>query len=345
MLVFLLTCLAFMHIAVIYSLPTRRALATPYAAADEDTKDSAVAVAKELSSKSVQVELVPVSEDSINDIPKIAADCVFNLIEWDGLDIGLSIAAFGKLESLGIPFTGVSSAVLEKVANKIDMKKALREAGLPTPGWQVFEKGNELLDPSLAFPLIVKPLYEHCSIGLTYEAVVEDKKNLASVVRHRIRHYKQPVFAEEFIVGREFQVTVLDQTHGLTVLPPAEIVFDEKGTKAFLTYASRWIEGHPEYDLSDVVLATVTPSLQKKLEDVSIGAFRSLGYRDYARLDIRVTDEDVYILEANANPGLEDDEAYGMSVSFHAAGMTFTDFLWEIVTSCLRSTRNLQSTD
>lgn len=326
-----------MNITIVYSLPTRRALATPYAAADEDTKDSAIEVAKELSTKKdVGVELVPVSEDTIDDIENIRADCVFNLIEWDGLDIDLSIRAFEQLEALGIPFTGVSGAVLARVANKIDMKQALKDVGLPTPGWQVFQKGNEPIDSKLTYPVIVKPLFEHCSIGLTYDSIAEKPSQLPTIVATQIAHYKQPVFAEEFIIGREFQVTVLDRPGGLSVLPPAEIVFDEKGTRAFLTYASRWIEGHPEYDLSDVVLATMTPTLKKKLEEVSLGAFRSLGYRDYSRLDIRVKDEDVYILEANANPGLEDDEAYGMSVSFHAAAMSFADFLWEIVGSALR---------
>ncbi|MBI3577247.1 hypothetical protein HY086_04380 [Candidatus Gottesmanbacteria bacterium] len=325
-----------MRISVVYSLPTRRALATPYAAADEDTKDSATEVAKELSTKGVEVELVPVSEDTIDDIGKIRADCVFNLIEWDGLDLSLAVDAFRKLEFVGIPFTGVSSVVLEKVANKIAMKQALYDAGLPTPGWQIFEKGSEAIDPTLTFPAIVKPLYEHCSIGLTYEAVVEDKKNLASVVRERIDQYKQPVFAEEFIIGREFQVTVLERADGLSVLPPAEIIFDEAGTRAFLTYASRWIEGHPEYETSSVELAKLTPELKKSLATISLKAFSTLGYRDYSRLDIRSRDNDVFILEANANPGLEDDEAYGMSISFHAAGLSFADFLWEIVNSCLR---------
>lgn len=325
-----------MKITVVYSLPTRRALATPYAAADEDTKDSAVVVAKELSAKGAEVVLLPISEDTIDTIANIKADCVFNLIEWDGLDVALAIAAFKQLEPLDIPFTGVSNSVLQNVANKIDMKKALRTAGLPTPGWQVFEHGNEPVEANLIFPVIVKPLYEHCSVGLTYESIAERREQLLPIVTKQLMQYKQPVFAEEFIIGREFQVTVLDRTSGLSVLRPAEIMFDEEGTRAFLTYASRWIEGHPEYGTSSVKLAKLTPELEKLLTDVSLQAFQALDYRDYSRLDIRTRGNEIFILEANANPGLEDDEAYGMSVSFHAAGLTFADFLWEIVQSCLR---------
>lgn len=328
-----------MRIAVVYSLPTRRALASPFAATDEDTKKSAIAIAKELLSKGADVTLVPVSEDTVDQISAIRADCVFNLIEWSGLDTPLAIIAFGVLERLNIPMTGPPAVAFEQVANKVDMKKMLRSSGLLTPGWQLFESGKEPLDPMLLFPVIVKPLYEHCSIGLTYEAVVESPQKLLSVVAAQRAQYDQPVYAEEFIIGREFQVTVLDRLNGLRVLPPAEILFDETGTRAFLTYASRWIEDHPEYETSSVELAKLTPELEKSLADVSLKAFRTLGYRDYSRLDIRMRDNEVFILEANANPGLEDDEAYGMSVSFHAAGMSFADFLWEIVGSCLRRSK------
>ncbi len=324
-----------MNIAIVYSLPSRRALASRFAAADEDTKVSAVVIGKELISKGIDVTLIPVSEDSINDITHIRADCIFNLIEWSGLDTPFAIQAFQALEHLHIPLTGPSASAFESVANKVDMKIQLRNAGLLTPNWQLFESGNEYVDPVLAYPVIVKPLYEHCSIGLTYEAIVDDPKNLLSVVMYQLAQYNQPVFAEEFIIGREFQVTVLDRPDGLAVLPPAEILFGEKGTRAFLTYASRWIVNHPEYKTSHVALAKLTPALLNNLQKVSSNAFHILDFADYSRLDIRTRGEEVYILEANPNPGLEDDPAYGMSVSFHAAGMTFADFLWEIVTSCL----------
>ncbi len=335
-----------MHIAVVYSLPTRRSLATPYAATDEDTKISAEAVAAALSVKDAEVTLLPIAEDSITDIKKIRADCIFNLIEWDGLDMALALRAFGLLESLGIPFTGISKGALEGIADKIRMKEQLMAAGLPTPAWQLFKTGKEKIDPATNFPVIVKPLYEHCSVGLTHEAVVDTPADLLRVVAKQITHYGQPVFAEQFIVGAEFQVTVLEQQGRLTVLPPAEILFTTSGTRAFLTYGGRWMPGHPDWMNSLVVLSAAAPGLKTTLADVSTRAFQTLSYRDYSRLDIRVNSgnpkdsrnwqDRVYILEANANPGVEDSTGYGMSVSFHAAGMNFIDFLWEIVASALR---------
>jgi len=325
-----------MHITVVYSLPTRRSLATAYAATDEDTKTSAQAVAAALALKDAEVTLLPIAEDSIADIKKIRVDCIFNLIEWDGLDMALAIRAFEELESLGIPLTGVSKAGLVGIADKIKMKQALVAADLSTPAWQVFKTGKEKVDSNLPFPMIVKPLYEHCSVGLTHEAVVEDPADLLRVVAKQIKHYRQPVFAEQFIVGREFQVTVLEQQGRITVLPPAEILFTTSGTRAFLTYGGRWVPTDPDWMDSIVVLAAISPAFRTRLADMSRRAFASLNYRDYSRLDIRTRGNEVFILEANANPGVEDSTGYGMSVSFHAAGMTYADFLWEIVLSALR---------
>ena len=84
------------------------------------------------------------------------------------------------------------------------------------------------------------------------------------------------------------------------------------------------------------MLADVSKQLKESLDRVSRKAFQALRYRDYCRLDIRACDNGVFILEANANPGVEDSTGYGMSVSFHAAGMNFADFLWKIVASALQ---------
>lgn len=328
-----------MNIAIIYSVPTRRALATPYKATDEDTKDSAEEVAAALTAKGASVELIPVGEDAIDRITKIFADVIVNLIEWDGLDTPLSLEAFDALDATHIPYTGSTKAGVAVCNDKARMKAMLDQAGLPTPRWQLFVTGKEPARPDFQFPVIVKLAYEHCSVGLTKDAVVSRPKDLSSMVTERINTFHQPVYAEEFIAGRELQVTVLEREHGLTVLPPAEIVFDTHGTNAFLTYEGRWDEGHADYKESAVVKAKLTPLLMQKLSRFSHTAFQAFGFCDYSRLDIRLRGEEIFILEANANPGLGDDDDYGMTVSYKAAGMTFADFVWKIVESCLRRQR------
>ncbi len=332
-----------MLIAIIYSLPTCRALTTPFKAADEDTKESAREVEKALVTKGASVSLFPVSEDTIDTILSIKADLIFNLIEWDGLDLSLTLKALGHLESMGIPFTGVSLGALTNAADKIKMKEMLDLANLPTPPWQLFTTGQEPVSKKLHFPVILKLVWEHCSIGLTKDAIVTDPNVLRDAVTEHIRTFKQPVYVEEFISGREFQVSLIELKKGPTVLPPAEILFTTPQELTFLTYNSRWDQKHPEYKTSHVGLAKLTPSLKKKLESVSLATYKTFGCRDYARMDIRSRGKNVFILEVNPNPGLSDDKDYGMTVSYKAAGMDFSGFIWEIVVAALRRRKLSQS--
>jgi len=340
-----------MKIAVIYSLPTRRALSSPFVATDEDTKESAEEVAEALESKGADVTLFPVSEDTIDTISSIEADVIFNLIEWDGLDMPLFLRAMELIEQSEIPFTGSSITTMRTLSDKANMKEALDAGGIPTPRWQLFTQphfsqsgagftdGSEPVREDFMYPVIMKLALTHCSIGLTRSAVVDQPEDVACQVKKHIATHHQSVYVEEFIDGREFQVTIIEEKREPRVLPPAEIIFKKGGKDSFLTFESRWNEKHPDYHLSSVKLAVVSPYLKKRLEDVSLAAFRSLGFGDYARMDIRTRGEEPFILEANTNPGLGDSDDYGMTVSYKAVGWTFADFCWKIVESCLRRER------
>ncbi len=332
-----------MKIAIIYSLPTRRALTTPFKGADEDTKDSALEIAEALQSKNVEVIPVPVSEDTINKISQVKTDCIFTLIEWDGEDIPLFLHAMDLIEQSGIPYTGSRLTTMRTLSDKVKMKEALNAGSIPTPRWQVFRDGTEPVREDFQYPVIMKLALTHCSIGLTRSAVVDRPEEVSPHVEEHIAMFHQPVYVEEFIDGREFQVTILEEKGEPRVLPPAEIVFKKGGKDSFLTYESRWDEEHPDYNLSSVKRAEVSAYLTKRLEDVSLMAFRSLGFCDYARMDIRTRGEEPFILEANTNPGLGDSDDYGMTISYKAVGMTFADFVWKIVESCLRREKVSQS--
>jgi len=325
-----------LRIAVIYSLPTKLARSRRFIATDEDTRLSAQEICQALESYGCLVAIHPIDEANIDQINHISGDCIFNVIEWDGHDLPLAVKALSILERHGIPFTGAETKNLLLGNDKVLLKNSLREHQLLTPNWQVFTNGSEKVDPSLKFPVIVKPSIEHCSIGLDRNAVVDNVDKLIAVVGSKLTEFKQPIIAEEFIIGREFQITVYEKNGSPEVLPPAEIIFTSKSTSEFLTFASRWDEKHPDYNLSTVKLAQLSPALDNKLIELSKKTFIRLGFRDYSRLDIRLRNSTSYILEANANPGLGDDEDYGMTVSYKAAGFTFADFVFAIVKSALR---------
>lgn len=325
-----------MNSTVVYSMPTRRALASPYADTEQDTVESAEEVGQALKEKGAAVTLFPVYEERIDRIREIRSDLLCNIVEWTGLDLPLADKAFSLIEETKIPFTGASRACYMQTSDKVMMKTALVENNLPTARFQIFETGDEVPRKDFRFPVIVKPALEHCSIGLTHDAVVNDTDCLVRRVRERIKKFEEPMIVEEFIEGREFQVTAVETKSGLRVLPPAEIVFTSRNKDDLLTFDSRWDSDTVDYQSSHVALPVLHPALLADIEDVTIRTFSALKLRDYTRLDIRVRRKDIFILEANSNPGLSDDMEYGMTLSYKAVGWHFSDFVWEIVESALR---------
>lgn len=325
-----------MNIAVVYNKPTKRALESPFKDTEDDTADSAAEVVAALQTKGADVTIHPIDEHHIEDIAKIRTDLLFNLIEWTGLDMPLSDRSFAVIESLHVPVAGATRENFMMTSNKIPMKKALEKYHLPTARWQVFEKGDESISAHFRYPVILKLALEHCSIGLTHDAIVHNEKELRERVRERVRHFNEPVVVEEFIEGREFQVTAVETAQGLRILPPAEIIYKTSGPESLLTYESRWEEGSADYKGSRVVLAVLDKNLEKSMETVTRDTFQKLEFRDYMRLDCRTRGSTIYILEVNSNPGLSDSDEYGMTISYKAAGWTFADFIWEIVSSAVR---------
>ncbi len=325
-----------MRIAVVYSLPTENILHTKYKVTDEDTGEAAREVQEALSTKGYDSFLVPVAADNLGVIDQVGADLIFNLIEWTGADLPRAIAACRRIEARGLPFTGATSDIYQLTANKVTMKQALIAAKLPTAAYQVFVTGEEKVDPGLKYPLLIKPALEHCSIGLTTEAVVNDQSELRPKVLTRIGQFHEPMVVEEFVEGREFQVTLLETNNGILVLPPAEILFSNSATAAFLTFSGRWEDESVDYGLSRVEVAQLSQKLLAHMSEVSVRAFLALKLRDYARLDVRLRAEQMVILEANCNPGLGDSDEYGMTLSYQALGLTFADFIVKIVESATR---------
>ncbi len=327
-----------MNIAILYTLPTKRAKESAFIETDEDTVESANEVAKAITDKGSIPVLVGLAEDAIEKtIRGIKADCIVNLIDWTGLDLPLSLQAMDVLESIGIPFTGVSRKAFELGVDKIAMKQHLDENHLPTPRWQLFTIGKEEIRKDFIYPLIVKLAKEHCSIGLGKTSIVNSDKELIVLVVKQLITYREPVIAEEFVSGREFQITLLEKADGLTMLPPAEVTYKVSGTKAMLSYESRWEEHSPDFHTSGMALAKLTDDQLQEFEKICKEVFHAFGFTDFTRIDARLNDKGEFmILEANANPGLSDHPLYGMTVSYKAAGMTFSDFIWEIIQSCLR---------
>lgn len=324
-----------MKVAIVYSIPSRRITSTEFASTDTDTAVIAKAVKKGLIARGYEASIHSISEDDIESIEQIKADCIFNLIEWCGLDIQLAEKAFASLRRLGIPVTGSSEKLYVLSGDKIALKQALKTAGVSVPEGIGFVTGDEKI-PELPYPLIVKPSTEHCSMGLGYDTIAHNEQELHTIVKRQIKEFEQPALAEEFIAGREFEVYVLEEKGGVRVLPIEEVVFHGGSAMSFQTYSAKWHEGSVDYQSTDVLRAQLTDKERERIEEMGIRTFKELGFYGYARLDVRMRDGMPYVLEANANPSVYDDETEIDDPEKEIIwGISFADYIKAIVDAAL----------
>jgi len=212
-----------------------------------------------------------------------------------------------KLEKLGFTYTGADFNALTLGQDKRKIKDRLIRAGVPTPAWEVFTA--EQAGTWQRFPAIVKPAFEHCSFGITREAVVQTPAELARRVRYVMYELQQPAIVEDFIDGREFHVGVLGNGT-LHVLPPGEIEYVgfQDIQDRLCTYESNVDKSSLAYRLTAPRMAcALSETEQQRLNDVVIRAYQATDCRDYARMDIRVRDGIYYVLDVNHNADIGPD--------------------------------------
>lgn len=209
-----------------------------------------------------------------------------------------------ELAAMGFTFTGADAEALALSWDKPRVKRLLRARGIPTPDFCLFRLVP--YDDWHTFPAIVKPAYEHCSLGLTREAVVLNEQELRSRIRYILDTFRQPALVEDFIDGREFHVPVWG-TKELCLLPPAEMDFAAFTDihDRLCTYDSKFVPGSAAYEGIGLRLpAPLSSEEMAQVRCVSFGAYQAVGCRDYARLDIRLRDSTFYVLDVNPNPDL-----------------------------------------
>jgi D-alanine-D-alanine ligase len=225
------------------------------------------------------------------------------------------------LEELNFSYTGPSAQALDFSWDKAAVKALLLERGIPTPFGRVIEAGQ--VDQWDRFPAIVKPVREHCSFGITSEAVVGDRRELRERIAFVEKHFRQPALVEDFIDGREFHVTLWGNGE-VHVLPVAEMDFSafDNFRDRLCTFDSKFTPGSPHYEKIELRLpALLDESELTCLNRTVIDAYRAAGCRDYARMDLRSQDGCFYILDINPNPDLSPDTS--LVYAAEAAGYSY----------------------
>lgn len=267
-------------------------------------------------------------------------DVVFNLFEGLADRPESEIAVVRLLERLQVPFTGSSSSALRLALNKHLAKRRLRAAGLPTPRFLAVRK-LPLPCRMIPWPVIVKPARRDASEGIDQGSVVQTPTTLLERVEDLLRRYGPPVLIEQFLAGREFTVALIERPD-LISLPISEVQFTSSSAASWpiLCYAAKWEPGSPEYEATDMLRATpLSPGLSRSLIDLAARAYRILGCRDYARIDLRMTlDGEPMILEVNANPDMSPTACFAKALE--VSGIDRAELMADFVRQAATRERN-----
>ena len=246
---------------------------------------------------------------------------IFNLVETAGGTDRLLYVAAACFEFLKIPYTGCPASALALLSSKLRQKELLRGAGLPTPDWTGNHPGH-LMDG----PLIVKSDSEHASVGLHDENVVTSASSARQILAKKQETHGGEWFAEAYIEGREFNLSVLEGRHGQPqVLPPAEIRFHgfPGNQPKIVGYEAKWDTGSFEYQATTrhFDFPAEDGPLLDQLGELSLRCWHLLGLKGAARIDFRVDRHgNPWILEVNANPCLASDA--GFMAAARQSGLT-----------------------
>ncbi len=243
-------------------------------------------------------------------------DAVMNLVEWFHDDLENETHVPALFELLGISYTGNRPLALSLCQKKPSAKALLAAAGLPVPRGIVVEEGVAPADLDLRYPIIVKPAFDDASGGIDAGSVVRTRAELDARVALVVGEHKMPALIEEFIEGREIHCAIMGNDPP-RALPLYEMLFKQGGVDnegrplpGIITYRAKWDPFSRDYYAmeSKCPVEDLEAEIVQHVQDVAIRAYRTLGCRDYARVDMRLdpTTGEPFILEVNPNPDLAD---------------------------------------
>ena len=271
----------------------------------------------------------------INKLNKINPDLVFNLVESVNGNGHLIHLAPKILDEIQMPYTGSRTDTIIATSNKLIAKKKLNASGISTPEWfsLEYDKGNCIRNDG---PYIIKSVWEHASKGINQNSVFYStyKDEFLNQIKLQTIQTGWDCFAEYYIEGREFNLSILESSEGPEVLPSAEILFFDypEGKFKIVDYPAKWEKESFEYkhtcrcfDFSDT-----DKNLLEQLSIISLRCWELFKLKGYARIDFRIDlHGNPWVLEVNANPCLAPDS--GFVAAAQQAGLSFDQVIERII--------------
>lgn len=240
----------------------------------------------------------------------------------------------GLLDILGIPYVGSGVMASALAMNKALSKIIFANAGIRVAKDYLAKQGTptseilEYVEHNLSYPLVVKPNLEGSSIGLSY---VSSPEELASVLKTTFADYEE-LLIEEWIVGKEVTVAVIESGDSPQALPVIEII---PNLSSYYDYASKYAAGGSDH----IVPARIPEAQGDLLQDWALRAFKVLGCRSVARVDFIIPEDgtDPVILEINTLPGMTKTSL--VPDAARAIGLSYDELVRHLVETAINRTK------
>lgn len=224
----------------------------------------------------------------------------------------------GLYELLQLPYTGSGVLASALTMDKLKSKLLFKALGLPVADYRVIEKDSEVVAGdiigSLGLPLIVKPIHQGSSVGMSK---VMAKEELAAALEEGFK-YDKALLVENYLTGPEFTVAIV----GDDILPGIRI----KPASGFYDYAAKYQVDNTEFYCP----GSTSEKQEKQLQELALKAYQGAGCRGWGRVDIMLNDKnDPYILEINTAPGMTSHSL--VPTAAKAYGWSFTELVKRIL--------------
>jgi len=261
----------------------------------------------------------------VRKIRKMDPYIIFNLAESIYNKGEFAYMAPAILSYLDIPFTGNPLIPMFFSSNKVLAKKELKRIGVPTPHWISLDEPNKIRKEKR---YILKPTWEEGSLGIDEHSIFEGSdKNYISSIREKNKNY---YFIEEFIDGREFNVSIIGTKAGPRVLPIAEMTFNKypDGKPKIMGYTSKWKEDSFEYKNTrrTFSIPKTDQDIKLKIAETCERCWKEFGFKGYVRIDFRLSADRIpYVIDLNLNPCIS--QSGGFVAATEKAGYKFTEVI------------------
>ncbi|MCJ0927323.1 D-alanine--D-alanine ligase [Acinetobacter lwoffii] len=254
----------------------------------EVSLDSGTAVLEALVRSGVNAEAFDPQERSVTEL--VNYDRAFIVLHGRGGEDG---QIQGALEWLNVPYTGTGVQGSAIGMDKVKTKQVWQGSELPTAPYRIVTKDSDATDivNALGLPLIIKPVHEGSSIGMSKVEKIED---FAEAIAKATEH-DAVVMAEKWITGREYTIVVLNG-QALPVIrlePPQDV--------AFYDYEAKYQRNDVQYGIP----CGLTEAEEQQLKALSLRAFQAVGASGWGRIDAMQDEQgNFWLLEVNTVPGM-----------------------------------------